>query len=427
MNDKTNQPEDLEALWQKIDSDFDRDDEIEVEDYLANQGHQCKAPASLNEHVQHLINKTFSTGELNDETLINKYQIIEQIDSGGQSDVYLAERSDGIYQQTVVIKFISGRFEQKVLKQQFLQEMQLLAKLRHPGVVTIIDGNITDKGQPWLVLDHIDGPHIDQYCTLNQLNAEGVVKLMLSLCDTLQFIHQQGVLHKDLKPNNVLVKKMNGVPCPVLIDFGISMTREDEAHLNFGTLGYSSPEQLKGEKLDQRSDLFSLGVLFGGLLLTVYNQDMDIESPETLNNALKHSEVAKDLQKVVAKLTSAKAKQRYQSAEAVRTDLNQWQLGFPLSFDVHKLSTATSKAIKRHPWVTLGLLLVLISAVLVTIKYTRDTQHLQALTVAEKNATDELMNYMLDDLYENLERIGRIDVLQNVAKKVSLIWPKKIP
>lgn len=437
MNDKAKQSEDIEALWQQIDADFDRDDEVEVEDYLAHHGHRCKAPISLNEHVQNLINKTFSTGELNDETLISKYQIIQQIDSGGQSDVYLAERSDGVYQQTVVIKFISGRFEHQALKQQFLQEMQLLADLRHPGVVTIIDGNVTAKGQPWLVLDHIDGPHIDQYCSHKQLNAEDVIKLMLSLCNTLQFIHQQGVLHKDLKPSNVLVKQMNGVPCPVLIDFGISMTSEDEATLNFGTRGFSSPEQIKGEKIDQRSDLFSLGMLLGGLLLQVHDQQTqgaqpsrpvgDITDPATLNEALKQSGINKDLRQVVAKLTSPKASQRYQDAEALRADLNQWQLGFPLSFDNHKLMTATNKAIKRHPWITLGLFVVLFSAVFVAIKYTRDIQNQQALTVAEKNATDELMNYMLDDLYENLERIGRIDVLRNVAEKSVAHLAKKDP
>jgi len=409
--------DDLEKLWHQIDADLDQEDDVAVEVYLKRRGIETDPLSSLNEQAQNLIFHTFSDTGLADDELHSKYKIIEQIDSGGQSDIYLAERSDGVYQQTVVIKFISGQFEHSALKQQFLQEMQLLADLHHPGVVTIIDGNITEGGQPWLVLEYIDGPHIDTYCTKNQLNSEAVVRLMLSLCDTLQFIHQQGVLHKDLKPSNVLVKRMNGVPYPVLIDFGIAMQAGDETALNFGTRGFSSPEQLAGEEIDQRSDLFSLGVLFGYLLLKVQGHDREVNDPLDIKKTIKQSELPHELQKVVFKLTTTKKNERYQSADALRSDLSQWLQGFPLSFDNHKLSTATVKAVKRHPWVTLGIFMVMISAVIFTIKYTRDTQNLQELTIAEKNATDELMNFMLDDLYENLERIGRIDVLQSVAEK----------
>lgn len=409
--------DDLEKLWQQIDAELDQDEDIDFDSYLKQKGIENSDLNSLSHQAQNLINSTFVDNELTDEQLHSKYKIIEQIDSGGQSDIYLAERSDGVYQQTVVIKVISGQFEHSALKQQFLQEMQLLADLRHPGVVTIIDGNITEKGQPWLVLDYIDGPHIDTYCIQNQLNTANVVNLMLSLCDTLHFIHQQGVLHKDLKPSNVLVKQMNGVPYPVLIDFGIAMAAGDEIELNFGTRGFSAPEQIAGEKIDQRSDLYSLGVLFGRLLLKNDAQGLGANDELDLHHALRRSQIPKDLQKVVFKLTAPEKSKRYQSANALRSDLNQWQMGFPLSFDNHKLSKATAKAVKRHPWVTLGLLLALASAVFFTIKYTRDIQHLQELTIAEKNDTDELMNFMLDDLYENLERIGRIDVLQSVAEK----------
>ncbi len=407
--------DDLEKLWQQIDADLDQDDDIEVEDYLQKKGFEHKDVSSLNVQVNHLISSTFSETELSDEQLHNKYKIIEQIDSGGQSDVYLAERSDGVYQQTVIIKFISGRFEHASLKQQFLQEMQLLADLRHPGVVSIIDGNITEAGQPWLVLDYIDGLHIDHYVTRHQLSIEDVVKLITDLCDTLQFVHNRKVFHKDLKPGNVLVKNINGVPYPVLIDFGIAMQQGEQSELTFGTHGYSAPEQIKGELTDQRTDLYALGVLFAHVLLSSTGQAT--EDTANILSAIQKAKIPGDLLKVINKLTAEQAEQRYPNADALRSDLNQWQMGFPLSFDNHKLSTVVGKTVKRHPWITLGLLMVLFSSVFFTIKYTRDVQHLQELTAAEKNATDELMNFMLDDLYESLERIGRIDVLQRVAEK----------
>lgn len=413
--------DDLDSLWREIDSAIDDNDELDINAYLAQQGHientQPLHADSINQHAQNLLKTTFAANEITDEQLQSKYKIIKQIDSGGQSDIYLAERSDGIYQQTVVIKFISQRFNQSVLKQQFLQEMQLLADLRHPGVVSILDGNVTQDGQPWLVLDYINGPHIDSYCEENQLTTQDVVSLMVSLCDTLQFIHKRGVLHKDIKPANVLVKTISGVAQPTLIDFGIAMSSDEEVGVNFGTRGFSSPEQVSGESVDQRSDLYSLGVLFGYLLCQSNGLSVEVCEHASLQEVLKKSGTVQDLQNVFNKLTADDPAKRYQSAEAVRTDLNQWQLGFPLSFDNHRITTVLKKTVQRHPWLTAAVIMVLGSAVFFTAKYTRDVQLLQQLTVAEKNATDELMNFMLDDLYENLERIGRIDVMQSVAEK----------
>ncbi|WP_223786911.1 serine/threonine-protein kinase [Marinicella meishanensis] len=410
-------PKDLEQLWQQINAELDQDEDIELDAYLRNKGCSRVELNALSDHTPNLINHTFLDADLHDQQLHNKYKIIQQIDSGGQSDIYLAARSDGVYQQTVVIKFISGQFDHPSLKQQFLQEMQLLADLRHPGVVTIIDGNITAQGKPWLVLDHIDGLHIDQHVKRHGLNTEGVVKLMMDLCETLQFVHNRQVFHKDLKPGNVLVNNINDVPYPVLIDFGIAMQQGDQVAMNFGTRGYSAPEQIKGQTVDQRTDLYALGVLFGHLLLTRQGQATALTHADDLRQAMVAADVPKDLRRVISKLTAVDPAKRYPSADALRSDLSLWQQGFPLSFDNHKLTAVVAKSVKRHPWVTLGLVMALVSAVFFTIKYTRDTHHLQQLTIAEKNATDELMNFMLDDLYENLERIGRIDVLQSVVNQ----------
>ncbi len=410
--------DDIEKIWRQIDAEINQHEDLKLNDYLSAQGLSAHAGfESLNVNVQNLVNHMFDPADIKSEALNSKYRIIKQIDSGGQSDVYLAERSDGVYQQTVVIKFISGQFDQTALKQQFLQEMQLLADLKHPGVVTIIDGNITPQGQPWLVLEYIDGLHIDQYAKQHQLSTADVVGLMMSLCETLQFIHRRQVLHKDLKPSNVMIKPINQIPHPVLIDFGIAMQAGAQPGLTFGTKGFSAPEQTQGATSDQRTDLYALGKLFAYLLLSENDRETTIINGDAaFLSALKQSDTPKDLCAVIAKLTEADPAKRYQSADALRSDLNQWQLGFPLSVN-NKLSTVVSKTVKRHPWVTLAVCLALLITVWFTVKYTRDTQHLQQLTVAEKNATDELMNFMLDDMFENLERIGRIDVLQTVAEK----------
>ena len=409
--------QELHKLWQQIDQQFEQNDDLEPTDYLASQGVSDQPLDSLNQDIQHLVTQTFQPGELTSELLQSKYRILEQLDSGGQSDVYLAERSDGVYEQTLVIKYIANRFEQAELKKQFIQEMQLLADLRHPGVVTILDGNITEDGHPWLVLEYIKGPHIDAYCRDHRLDDKAVVNLVMNLCDTLQFVHRRGVLHKDLKPSNVLVKQINGVPFPVLIDFGIAMQANQQPSEAMGTYGFAAPEQMAGESVDQRTDLYALGMLFGQLLLCTQSQPPTVKTAQELRQALKQAQVPSELQTVVGRLTASRPADRYQSADALRSDMNQWLLGFPLSFDNHKLSKVLVKSIKRRPWTYAVLSLGLCLGLFFAVKYTRDVQHLQQLTAAEKADTDELMNFMLGDLYLNLERIGRVDVLQTVADK----------
>ncbi|KAA3645726.1 MAG: hypothetical protein DWP95_03965 [Proteobacteria bacterium] len=414
--------DEIENLWRQINQDFDQDEGIELNQYLQSKGFSEKpSPESLNKAMPHLLDHAFIGEQDLDDSINSKYKVIKQLDSGGQSDIYLAERIDGVYRQTVIIKFISGHYDPDTLKLQFMQEMQLLADLKHPGVVGIIDGNVSADGKPWLVLDYIDGVHIDDYVVKNKLATADVVSLMMNVCEILQFIHKRGVLHKDLKPNNILIQQMNKVPYPVLLDFGIASLKGEKSELIFGTPAYSSPEQIKGSDIDQRSDIFSLGMLFGCLLLKV-QQSSDYRLPQeksrdNLLTDLKQAGIDRDLQQVIAKMVAYIPENRYQSADTVRSDLNLWQSGFPLSFNSHKLHRVVLKSIKRHPIVTMGLLLVVIAALFFTVKYTRDTNHLQQLTIAEKNATDGLMNFMLDDMYNNLERIGRIDVLRQVAEK----------
>jgi tetratricopeptide (TPR) repeat protein len=162
-------------------------------------------------------------------------------------------------------------------------------------------------------------------------------------------------------------------------------------------------------------------MLLGCLLLklqpsTDYHHSHN-KSRQNMLNALKQAGINADLQQVIGKMVAKMPENRYQTAETVRSDLNLWQSGYPLSFNSHQLHRVLFKSIKRQPITAMAILLAIFMALFFTFKYTRDTHHLQQLTIAEKNATDELMNFMLDDMYENLERIGRIDVLQKVAEK----------
>ena len=414
---------DIEKLWDEIDSSFDEDENLDFQSYFQSKSWIPEnSLESASENINQLLTSAFSGDEDLCVSVSSKYKIIRKIDSGGQSDVYLAERNDGIYQQQVVIKFISNNYKSSILKEQFLQEMQLLADLSHPGVVPIIDADVTQTKdgteQPWLVLEYISGQHIDEYCSTNKLRNRDIAKLIISLCDTLDFVHQRGIIHKDIKPSNILIKPINNVPYPVLIDFGIAQeqTDKDNNQLIFATYGYSSPEQVQNNRPDHRSDIYSLGVVLFQLLSG--KDEFDIKKfNENRKQSILKSDIPKDLKEIVLKCVQKNPQQRYDSVAMLRNDLNNWLMDFPLSFNNNKLSHIFVKSIKRNKFFSALLAIIFISGIYFAVKYTSDIKYQQSLTIKEKNATDQLMNFMLNDLYENLVKIGRVDVLKQVVDK----------
>jgi len=410
---------DIENLWLQINADIDQNEDLDLDIYLKTKG-VTTSINSLGENAQNLIQTVLYPKDLTDYQFNNKYKIIKQIDSGGQSDIYMAQRIDGVYEETVVIKLFSNRINQISMINLFLQEMQLLANLKHPGVVTIIDGNISKKdgkeSKPWLVLDYIDGPHLNTYCIDNKLNTEEKLKLIINICDTLDFIHLRNVFHKDIKPQNILVKTINKVPYPVLIDFGIAQDADqDQTELIFATQGYSSPEQIKNSNVDHKSDLYSMGILITEILIGKY---FDLEL--FLNDKIKYIKsnvFDKDIQDIILHCIHNKPDRRYQSAVELRSDLNNFLLGNPISFNSHKLSNVLIKSFKKNTALYMVSILTVFLGLGFLFKYTHDIKELQQQTLLEKNATNGLMSFMLNDLYENLVRIGKVDLLQSVVDK----------
>ena len=202
------------------------------------------------------------------------YQLIEEIGVGGMGEVYKARRVDDEYQQQVAIKLVHGGPGSSFIGSRLRAERQILASLEHPNIARLLDGGTTEEGVPYLVMELIDGQPITEYCTRHNLDVAARLKLFIQVCSAVQFAHQRMVIHRDLKPGNVLVTQ-DGVP--KLLDFGISKILEpgaitgDRAELTIATLGiltpqYASPEQLLGQAVTAASDVYSLGVLLHELL-----------------------------------------------------------------------------------------------------------------------------------------------------------------
>ena len=400
---------DIFKTWQDLEKKIDDQEALDVNQFLKDQGFgKAKVSDSITDNSKELLQHTFNPELLPKNTQLSKYKIIEQINSGGQSEIYLAERSDGVYKKTVVIKFIAHRYSFDTLRHQFLQEMQMLADLNHPGIVQILDGGLTQEDQPWLVLEYIDGLHIDEYCLHENLSHEQIVKLFITLCEALNFMHQRGVIHRDIKASNILINTNNNIPYPVIIDFGISTFEENDKAETvnkediFGTAGYSAPEQLTKDKTDNRADIFSICMLLAQLLTKkeVFNIGL-CTSSERIDLLNKHH-VSKDLIQIIRKATNTNPKDRYFNIENLSLDLNNYLHQLPLVANQNNLGHILAKAFKRHKLGVFVAVVLLISAFGFAVKYTTDIAKLQQMTANEKNASDELYNFMLTDLFTNL-------------------------
>jgi serine/threonine-protein kinase len=213
-----------------------------------------------------------------DATLAGKtlgvYKLISQIGQGGMGSVWLAERNDGRFERQVAIKFLNLALMGKAGEERFRREGKILALLAHENIADLIDAGVTNAGQPYLVLEYVDGDQIDRYCNQNHLSVRDRIHLFLDVLSAVAKAHSNLIVHRDLKPSNILVRNDNKVK---LLDFGIAKLIEGETdtgsrHVftiggNALTPEYAAPEQLQGEQITTATDVYALGVLLY-LLLT---------------------------------------------------------------------------------------------------------------------------------------------------------------
>jgi serine/threonine-protein kinase len=213
--------------------------------------------------------KTLTVEDLTGQ-LVGRYRLERCIGSGGMGTVYLGTRADAEFDQRVAIKLVKRGMDSDEIVRRFRAERQTLAALHHPNIALLLDGGVTDSGQPYLVMEYVEGEPIDRYCDRHRLPVEARLALFLAICDAVQHAHQNLVVHRDLKPANILVNR-DGIP--KLVDFGIAKlitpgerpraTMPQERRL---TPEYASPEQVTGRPITTSSDVYSLGVILYELL-----------------------------------------------------------------------------------------------------------------------------------------------------------------
>jgi eukaryotic-like serine/threonine-protein kinase len=150
---------------------------------------------------------------------LGAYRLVERIGSGGMGIVYRAARADGHYQKQVAVKLIQGAFGTDYFLSRFKDERQILASFDHPNIAGLLDGGTTEDGLPYVVMEYVDGVAIDRYCDTRQLPIPERLELFRTVCSAVQYAHEHRVVHRDLKPGNILVTR-EGIP--KLLDFGIA-------------------------------------------------------------------------------------------------------------------------------------------------------------------------------------------------------------
>jgi serine/threonine protein kinase/Tol biopolymer transport system component len=209
-------------------------------------------------------------------TVIGHYKLLEKIGEGGMAVVYMAEQQEPICRK-VALKIIKLGMDTKSVIARFEAERQALAMMDHPNIAKVLDAGATETGRPYFVMELVKGVSITDYCDANNLSTKERLTLFIQVCNAVQHAHQKGIIHRDIKPTNIMVTLHDGKPVPKVIDFGIAKAINQKltektlftryAHI-IGTPAYMSPEQaeLSDLDIDTRTDIYSLGVLLYELL-----------------------------------------------------------------------------------------------------------------------------------------------------------------
>ena len=285
--------------------------------------------------------------------IVGAYRLVSEIGAGGMGSVFLAERVDAAFDRRVAVKLLRG-VPTRSASERLRRERQILADLRHPNIARLLDGGTTQSGQPYLVLEYVDGSPIGAWCRERALGVEARLRLVQTLCRAVHYAHQHLVIHRDIKPGNVLV---NADGEPVLLDFGIAKLLDDTGDAThtaraWMTPAYASPEQRRGEPLSTATDVYGLGVVLYELL----TGRMPPATGEPLQRASDGAPAAitarlrGDVDRIVAKATHEDAPRRYASAEALADDIARHLSGHPVLAASDSLRYRAAKFARRHRW-----------------------------------------------------------------------------
>jgi eukaryotic-like serine/threonine-protein kinase len=373
------------------------------------------------------------------------YTLVSQIGQGGMGSVWLAERNDGRFERRVAVKFLNIALIGKSGEERFKREGRILALLVHPHIAELVDAGVAQTGQPYLVLEHIEGDQIDRYCDQHRLGVAARIRLFLDVLSAVAHAHANLIVHRDLKPSNVLVRKGGQAK---LLDFGIAKLLEDEGKPGEAQLTIegvramtpecAAPEQLQGGPITTATDIYALGVLLYVLLTGQHPAGPGPHTAADLVKAIVETEPMRpsvvvaptgenhkvaienavrrrtpiyrlsrllrgDLDTIIAKALKKEPTERYSSVTALADDLRRYLRNEPISARPDTLTYRAAKFVRRHrAAVVLATLAVMATAAgvagtFVQARRARVQRDFALRQLARAQATIEFNEFLLSD------------------------------
>ena len=324
---------------------------------------------------------------------IGHWEIKALIGVGGMSIVYLVERVDKQLNQKAALKIIPTGLANKSMVDRFVRERQILSDLNHPHIAQLYDAGVTEQGLPWFVMEYIQGEDIISHAQNSQLNTEQRIYLIKQVCEALTHAHAHGIVHRDIKPNNLMVDADNNIK---LLDFGIASDEEQQSLTMtgavLGTPGYMSPEQAKGltNEIDRRSDIFSLGVLLYKLIK--HDMPFRADSISEISYKIIHEEptllgheIPVELQAITFKCLEKEVNKRYTSVNRLHADLDAYLNGDVISARKITFMGRVAKKVKKHPLVSSFIVAAILSTILgISYGIYQSFESIKKLQVSEK-------------------------------------------
>lgn len=353
--------------WNRIDALFHAACEHEPAARDAFLTEACAGDAALLQEVRALLDADITESQRITKALVGAtlelvvegeqvgrtagpYRLVRELGQGGMGAVYLAERTDGQFEQQVALKLIRVGMGTAEVQARFRMERQILARLQHPGIARLLDGGVTSDGQPFFAMEFVEGERIDAYCERHRLPIVERLALFGAVCDAVAYAHANLVVHRDLKPDNILVTAEGKVR---LLDFGIAKVVADDTDITIGlttvgsramTPAYASPEQVLGEQVGTASDVYSLGVLLYELICGSRPYNLKALSPVEMQRAVCQVDPPRPSSRVAESMERGTAPPLATGASLEATDVRRLERQVEGDLDVIAM-----KALRKEP------------------------------------------------------------------------------
>jgi tetratricopeptide (TPR) repeat protein len=373
---------------------------------------------------------------------IGAYRVVGVLGSGGMGDVFKAVRDDDQYEAEVAIKLMRADVRSVMTELRFRNERQILAQLDHRNIARLLDGGATEAGMPYVVMELVGGIPIDRYCDEQNLGVRERVRLFLQVCAAVGYAHQHLVVHRDLKPNNILVTADGSVK---LLDFGIAKLVEPAADtvispaeqtattMRAMTLDYASPEQVAGGTVTTVSDVYSLGVVLYRLLTGKSPYGVRVNDAQRMAEILSDTAPTRpslverridgDLDNILLMALRKEPPRRYGSVEQLANDLRGFLAGMPVMARGNALRYRFGKFVRRRKIeIAAGVLVAsaLLGALAVSVREARIAEHERQVAQQHFDSVRKLASTLLFELHDEIAKVPGSTRTRELLVKTSL-------